>query len=281
MESTFPTALSISLVVNVILGIVFSAMYVFVYPGMTSTDENPKVEEEARLTSRLPENNGFCVSCDYLGQNLVAANTLYTEVVTVNCGDEHRLCCYNDTGLQRFIFSAANVRNTELSENKAYLNDSLITWRNRENAAHLYLNTSKPLSHDSYARWQATDRLGSAFISSGIYLARDSNTIQVSAKGKYYIYSSVKILEGYTAESENFNIILGRKRKSTFNSPLEKLQRKQFKNIKRDQHEFVSFQGIFYLEAEYEVGVDVHNNSRNLIDVSSSLSNYFGIYKVE
>lgn len=26
------------------------------------------------------------------------------------------------------------------------LKDSLITWRNRENAAHLYIDTSKPLS---------------------------------------------------------------------------------------------------------------------------------------
>lgn len=108
MESTFPTALSISLVVNVILGIIFSGMYIFLYPGMTSTEENPEVQE-ARLTSRSPTNNEFCVSCDYLGQSLFTSNTLYTDVVTVNCGNEHRLCCYNDTVLQRFIFSAVDI----------------------------------------------------------------------------------------------------------------------------------------------------------------------------
>lgn len=108
MESTFPTALSISLVVNVILGVIFSGMYIFLYPGMTSTEENPEVQE-ARLTSRLPTNNEFCVSCDYLGESLFTSNTLYTEVVKVNCGNEHRLCCYNDTVLQRFIFAAVDL----------------------------------------------------------------------------------------------------------------------------------------------------------------------------
>lgn len=108
MESTFPTALSISLVVNVILGIVFSGMYIFLYPGMTSTEENPVVQE-ARLTSTLATNNGFCVSCDYLGESLFTSNTLYTEVLQVNCGNEHRLCCYNDTVLQEFIFAAVDL----------------------------------------------------------------------------------------------------------------------------------------------------------------------------
>lgn len=108
MESTFPTALSISLVVNVILGIVFSGMYIFLYPGMTSTEENPVVQE-ARLTSTLATNNGFCVSCDYLGESLFTSNTLYTEVVKVNCGNEHRLCCYNDTVLQGFVFAAVDL----------------------------------------------------------------------------------------------------------------------------------------------------------------------------
>lgn len=282
MESTFPTALSISLVVNVILGIIFSGMYIFLYPGMTSTEENPEVQE-ARLTSRSPTNNEFCVSCDYLGQSLFTSNTLYTDVVTVNCGNEHRLCCYNDTVLQRFIFSAANeVRNTnEISDDISSLKNQLITWRNREHAAHLYLDTSKPLSKDKYARWQISDPLGSSFKSSKISLEKDSTTIRVSAAGEYYIYSSLKILQGYTAQSENFNIILGKKRKSNANSSLESLQTKRFKLNKRDPYEFVLFRGIVYLEAEFEVGIKVQENAKNLIDVSSSLSNYFGIYKVE
>lgn len=282
MESTFPTALSISLVVNVILGIVFSGMYIFLYPGMTSTEENPVVQE-ARLTSTLATNNGFCVSCDYLGESLFTSNTLYTEVLQVNCGNEHRLCCYNDTVLQEFIFAAANkVRNlNEISDDVSSLKNSLeTTWRNRENAAHLYIDTSKPLSKDNYVRWQTSDPLGSAFKSANISLAK-STTIRVSAAGKYYIYSSLKILQGYTAQSENFNVILGRKRKSSNNSYLEKLQLRKFRNNKRDPYESVLFHGIVYLEAEYEVVVDVQENAKNLIDVSSSFSNYFGIYKVE
>lgn len=87
MESSFPLAVSVSLVVNVILGVVFSSMYIFVYPGLFNTKKNPYEEKLVSPSSSL------CLSCEYLSPS---DYDLYSEVVTTAAG--HRLCCHSEDG---------------------------------------------------------------------------------------------------------------------------------------------------------------------------------------
>ena len=99
--------------------------------------------------------------------------------------------------------------------------------------------------------------------------------------GHYYIYSVIKVLPGPRKESGNFHISLQREMSwSNGVKHVKSLQNKKFKVGQSDSDEWVSIQGIFKLDIGDKISILVSNESRNLIENSSPLSKYFGIYKI-
>lgn len=99
--------------------------------------------------------------------------------------------------------------------------------------------------------------------------------------GQYYIYSVIKVLPGPRKESGNFHISLQQEMTSpNGDKHVYSLQNKKFKVGQRDSDEWVSIQGIFKLNRGNKISILVSNESRNLIENSSPLSKYFGIYKI-
>lgn len=100
--------------------------------------------------------------------------------------------------------------------------------------------------------------------------------------GQYYIYSVIKVLPGPRKESGNFHISLQREMSwsNGVKNVINSLQNKKFKVGQRDSDEWVSIQGIFKLNRGNKISILVSNESRNLIENSSPLSKYFGIYKI-
>lgn len=103
--------------------------------------------------------------------------------------------------------------------------------------------------------------------------------------GQYYIYSVIKVLPGPRKESGNFHISLQREMSwsngvKNVKNVINSLQNKKFKVGQSDSGEWVSIQGIFKLYRGNKISILVSNESRNLIENSSPLSKYFGIYKI-
>ena len=129
-------------------------------------------------------------------------------------------------------------------------------------------------------RWQNNDDLGSSFIS-GVSLEGNDAHIRISVPGQYYIYSVIKVLPGPRKESGNFHISLQQEMtRSNGAKHFNALQNKKFKVGQRDSDEWVSIQGIFELHRGNRISILVSNESRTLIENSSPLSKYFGIYKI-
>ena len=102
--------------------------------------------------------------------------------------------------------------------------------------------------------------------------------------GQYYIYSVIKVLPGPRKESGNFHISLQLEQEMSWSNGVKNvinsLQNKKFKVGQSDSGEWVSIQGIFELDRGNKISILVSNESRNLIENSSPLSKYFGIYKI-
>jgi hypothetical protein len=130
-------------------------------------------------------------------------------------------------------------------------------------------------------RWQTKDNFGTAFNSN---ISVFSDNLKISAPGRYYVYSALKINQNSQAESRNFHALL--KRFNTHNiayrtnkGKADTLLTKKFKNHKDVQSSWVSLHGLFEFGKDDQIGIFIHKNGRRLIETTPFL-NYFGIYKL-
>lgn len=49
--------------------------------------------------------DSVCMSCDYLGDTVLAHETLYSDVITTEC--ENKLCCLKDGEIRNFLQSVS------------------------------------------------------------------------------------------------------------------------------------------------------------------------------
>lgn len=110
MTTSVPNTLTISLVFNVLLGLTFGGLYIFLYPGIDFHKENPR--NERVYSGDSFKQNGFCFSCDDLGSGALLKETLYTDIVTMDCG--HRLCCTTDDVLRDFLLAVSDRLQNEI-----------------------------------------------------------------------------------------------------------------------------------------------------------------------
>lgn len=50
--------------------------------------------------------DSVCMSCDYLGDTVLAHETLYSDVITTEC--ENKLCCLKDGEIRNFLQSVSS-----------------------------------------------------------------------------------------------------------------------------------------------------------------------------
>uniref|UniRef100_K1QEP1 Uncharacterized protein n=1 Tax=Magallana gigas TaxID=29159 RepID=K1QEP1_MAGGI len=117
--------------------------------------------------------DSVCVSCDHLGDDVRAEDTLYDVIVSSKCGN--RLCCYRDRDIWSLIHMVLEIPDQRSTEG-----GDLTWWYNRPDAAHLFLDHSL-----SPPQWSPNNVPGVSFTN----LPFNNNRISIQREGLYFVYA--------------------------------------------------------------------------------------------
>lgn len=208
-----------------------------------------------------------CMSCDYLGDNVLAHETLYSDVITTEC--EHKLCCLNDREILNFLQSINDVK-----ESNSLTMTSLRWWRNRPSSAHFYMDQDTPIK-DKNLQWTLESH-ETAF-AQGIELL-NKTYMKVNSRGLYYIYVATTFDLGSREQISPFYQTLSSSHpKWEFRDQLVFLKISGSK-LKKQQTMFGS--GIFYLKKDDRIFSELSKDGHQFLDTSAVLKNYIGVYKL-
>lgn len=125
-----------------------------------------------------------CFTCDYLGDNVKKDDTLFSDITKTKCG--HRLCCIKQEGLHLFIKQML-LSPDEGNKNNFEVIRQMKWWRERRNAAHLFLETTK---NRPELIWKGKDKYGVAF-TNGVKFV--NGTLEVVESGLYFVYTAITV----------------------------------------------------------------------------------------
>lgn len=211
-----------------------------------------------------------CMSCDYLGDTVLAHETLYSNVITTEC--EHKLCCLKDREIRNFLQSINDVK-----ESNSLTRTSLGWWRNRPSSAHFYMDKETPI-RDNNLQWTLADSHETAF-AQGIELL-NKTYMKVNSSGLYYIYVATTFDLGSRELISPFYQMLSishPEQKNTGKSTLV-FHKISGPNLKKQQTIFMS--GIFPLMKDYQIFSELSKDGHQFLDTSAVLKNYIGVYKL-
>lgn len=211
-----------------------------------------------------------CISCDYLGDTVLAHETLYSDVVITGC--EHKLCCLKDQEIRNFLRSIMNGK-----ESNSMTKTSLGWWKNRPSSAHFYMDKDTPIKNKNL-RWKLADSHDAAF-EQDIELLNKTH-MKVNSAGLYYVYSATTFDLGSRGLISPFYQTLDKSHIELGNTEDPFLvYHKLSGSILKNKHT-IFMSGIFLLEKDYGISIALSKDGQQFLDTSSIMKNYIGIYKI-
>lgn len=222
----------------------------------------------ARCYSLDPEvslsKDSVCVSCDHLGDDVRAKDTLYDVIERSQCGN--KLCCYRHRDVGSLIH-----RVLEIPDQRSTEDGDLTWWYHRPDAAHLFLDHSL-----SPPQWSPNNVPDVSFTN----LPIKNNRISIQKEGLYFVYAV------FSLDFSNFGPVIPQfYHNITSQHPLLKrtgpelhFMSKYGGLTKSEQTQHSSFlSGILHLRRGVEIATQI--SLRSLINITK-YSNYFGVFKL-
>ncbi|KAL3859242.1 hypothetical protein ACJMK2_009470 [Sinanodonta woodiana] len=261
--------LSISVVSNIVLVVVVILLATRL--GVITEPENVKCPLQQLLKDSVQES--LCIPCDYIGSRVKTEDTLFNTIYS--CGK--KICCVRNAALQKLVLlmiqdgSTKEVTNERLtSQNHGDFNKSLVIWRSRPIAAHLYANvTSLP----EKITWQNEDGFGLAFMR-GVTLTPESR-LEVPEAGFYFIYSAVTFQ--CQLGSRPLIQMINRQHRGRPNAGVQQLLLSKTSECGPGGFYTSFLAGVVKLNSNDELSVYLTDTSLQCV-YRVKLSNYFGLY---
>lgn len=265
--SKLKTVLIISLLLNLILLSVCLGLRLW-WRNNHDTSVNDGALHGERCYSFGSEVNlskdSVCVSCDHLGDDVRAEDTLYDVIVSSKCGN--RLCCYRDRDIWSLIHTVLEIPDQRSTEG-----GDLTWWYNRPDAAHLFLDHSL-----SPPQWSPNNVPGVSFTN----LPFKNNRISIQKEGLYFVYAvfSLDFSNFGPGIPQVYHNITSQHPLLTRTGPELHFMNKYGGFTKSGQNYYSSFlSGILHLRRGVEIATQISLHS--MIDITK-YSNYFGVFKL-
>lgn len=214
--------------------------------------------------------DSVCMSCDYLGDTVLAHETLYSDVITTEC--ENKLCCLKDGEIRNFLQSI-----NDLKESNSLTKTSLGWWRNRPNSAHFYMDKDTPVK-DKDLQWMLADSQETAF-AQGIELL-NKTYMKVNSVGLYYIYAATTFDLGSRELISPFYQILRKSHPKQTNTGDESLVFHKISGLTLEKQQTIFMSGIFFLMKNHQISSELSEGGHKFLDTSAVLKSYIGAYKL-
>ncbi|KAK3092986.1 hypothetical protein FSP39_009672 [Pinctada imbricata] len=269
-KRTLSISCKISIAINLLL--LVTILGIQLYMNGTFHNHHRETNEEIPRTRDISDSDVLCIPCDDLGSGVTYNDTLYDDIVTTSCG--HRVCCIKD---QKYLINLVK-KMTYAGTLDARNGNELLWWRQRENAAHVYLKT--PVDNPPIT-WTAEDETGTAF--SKLAMTSSGERLIIPRTGLYFVYAVFSFdFSGHVGTSGRIPQIY---HNITMEHPLLKrtgqraLLMSKYGGMNSDDKTYTSFVcGVFDLQNGFEIGT--HASNIDVIDFSSKYKNFFGIFQV-
>lgn len=261
--SKLKTVLIVSFLLNLILLGVYFGIRIW-WRNNSDTSTKDSALQGSRCVEVNLSKDSVCVSCDYLGDDVTAKDTLYDVILRSKCGN--KLCCYKDKDVGSLIH-----RILEIQDHRPTEDGDLAWWYNRSDAAHLFLDLSL-----SSPQWSANSVPHVSFTN----LPIKNNRIEIQNEGLYYVYAvfSVDFSKFSRVIPQFYHNITSQHPLLKRTGPELHFMSKHGGFTKSGQNHHSSFlSGIIHLRRGLEIATQISLHS--LIN-DTKYSNYFGVFKL-